>query len=399
MKKGLFILTVLVMALGNASFAQSNANLITNENAIVFKHFGLCDRSDLVPQTAIWRNTEGYQQKRTYLYDEYDYYLSELLEQYLSEGYWVNHERVTYEYDFNGNVLESYDYAWHDNDWHDIQRASYSYEVDKMEIVYQWREIGGEWQNGHKEVYDYNGDVTTVLIWSWNGNTWTSSELHTYTYGSASIEVLKQYMQGGAWQNREKDTYTLDFEGVVTEILAENWQNNTWVNERKVSYGFDMFGSPDYEVREVLDWENGAWVQNHRSSYSYQDGNATHAYCVRMENGEFEVVDGTLEMVYGYNTYSETFIGCEIDMTYIDLTGVNENTQVVNFIVYPVPAQGEIYIEAEGFQKAEIYSLTGQKLLESLRDRMDVGELSSGLYMIKVYDREGGCATQRFVVR
>ena len=64
-----------------------------------------------------------------------------------------------------------------------------------------------------------------------------------------------------------------------------------------------------------------------------------------------------------------------------------------------MPAQGEIFIEAEGFQKAEIYSLTGQKLMESLRDRMNVSALSSGLYVIKVYDREGGCATQRFVVK
>ena len=398
MKKGLFILAVLVVAFGNMGMAQQRVNLKSLDKAIMLKHYGLRDGNGMVPQTAIWRNTEGYQQKRTYIYDEYDYYLSELLEQYMSDGDWVNHERVTYEYDFDGNVLESYDYAWHDNDWYDIQRALYSYEVDKMEIIYQWREIGGEWQNGRKEVYDYNGEVTTMLIWSWNGNTWTSSELYTYTFGSTSIEVLKQYMQGGAWQNRAKDTYTLDFDGIVTEILTEDWQNNAWVNERKVSYYFG-FGSSDYDVREVFDWENGAWVQDHRSSYSYQDGNATHAYCVRKENGEFEVVDGTLEMAYGNNTYSDTFFGCEIEMTYIDLTGVNENTQSVNFKLYPVPAENEIQIQAEGFQKAEIYSLTGQKLMESLQTTLNVNALASGVYLLKVYDVNGNCASQRVIVK
>jgi hypothetical protein len=97
------------------------------------------------------------------------------------------------------------------------------------------------------------------------------------------------------------------------------------------------------------------------------------------------VCDEELEMAYGYNAATKTFYGSEVDMTYVDITGVNENAQSANFNVYPVPAENEIQIQAEGFQKAEIYSLTGQKLMESLQDRMDVGELSSGLYIIKVY--------------
>ena len=104
-------------------------------------------------------------------------------------------------------------------------------------------------------------------------------------------------------------------------------------------------------------------------------------------------------MAYGFNADTKSFYGSDVEMTYVDLTSVNENTQPVNFLVYPVPAKDQVYIEAEGFQKAEIYSLTGQKLMESLQDRINVGELSLGLYIIKVYDHEGNCATQRFVVK
>ena len=103
-------------------------------------------------------------------------------------------------------------------------------------------------------------------------------------------------------------------------------------------------------------------------------------------------------MAYGYNAATKTFYCNEVDMTYIDLTGVDENNQA-NFKVYPVPAENEILIQAEDFQKAEIYSVTGQRLMESLRDRMNVSTLSSGLYIMKVYDHEGGCATQRFMVK
>ena len=397
MKHAFFTIAIFVMALANMGMAQTTASLKNPEMNTVMRHYGLRGEGDM-PESAIWRNTEGYQQKRTYLYDEYEYYLNEILEQYLSDGVWVNDERVTYDYDFDGHIMEVYDYAWYDEDWYEIQHASYSYEEDEMEIVYQWRELGGEWQNGTKEIYNYNGDVTTVLIRVWNGNTWASSKLHTYTFGDTSIEVLKQYMQGGAWQNEEKETYALDFSGAVKEILVEHWEGTNWVNERKVNYDFQE-GSLVYGVREVFDWENGAWVQDHRSSYAYEDGNAYHAYCVRWENDAFVVVDGAMEMAYGNNTNSEMFHGCEIDMTYVDVTGFKESVQSSIFKVYPVPAENELLIQCEGFQKAEIYSLTGQKLMESLRDRIDVGDLSSGVYLLKVFDQSGQFETQRVIVK
>ena len=86
-------------------------------------------------------------------------------------------------------------------------------------------------------------------------------------------------------------------------------------------------------------------------------------------------------------------------MTYVDLTNVDENAQAANVKVYPVPAENEVFVQADGFQKAEIYSVTGQKMMESQQNNMNVSQLSSGLYIIKVYDLEGNCATQRFVVK
>ena len=94
-----------------------------------------------------------------------------------------------------------------------------------------------------------------------------------------------------------------------------------------------------------------------------------------------------------------TYYGTEVEMIYIDLTGVNENIQTVNFKVYPVPAENEIQIQAEGFQKAEIYSLTGQKLMESTMEKMNVSSLSQGVYLLKVYSQLGKTETQRIVVK
>ena len=86
-------------------------------------------------------------------------------------------------------------------------------------------------------------------------------------------------------------------------------------------------------------------------------------------------------------------------MTYIDITGVNENAQTVSFTVYPTPAESEIQIQAENFQKAEIFTLTGQILMESEQSSMNVSSLASGIYMLKVYDQTGNSATQKLVVK
>ena len=109
--------------------------------------------------------------------------------------------------------------------------------------------------------------------------------------------------------------------------------------------------------------------------------------------------DGDIEMAYGYSSNSVSFYGYEVNMTYVDITGVNENAQAVSFKVYPVPAENEIQIQAEGFQKAEIFSLTGQMLIESEQSSVNVNDLATGVYLLKVYDQTGNSATQKLVVK
>lgn len=394
MKKALFTMAILVMAFANVGLAQSVAKLKNHELKTVVRHYGLRGEGDL-PETAIWTTVDGYQQKRIYMYDEYDYYLTEVLEQNLLDGNWVNREQVTYEYDFDGRVLECYDYAWNGDDWEAIAWASYSYEEDKMEIVYQyWDE--GAWVNLLKEVYNYNDNVTTVLIWIWNGNNWSSDELHTYTFGDTSIEVLMQYMQGGAWQNEEKDTYTLDFDGHVEEILVQGWVGTNWVNDTRTTYNLEggVFAS-----KFIADWNGSGWDNAYMFRYIYEDGNATRGECYQMSGGEWCPADEEIEMAYGYSTNSVYFDGKEVDMVYVDVTGLKEDSQIACIKVYPVPAENEIFIQAEDFQKAEIYSVTGQKLMESQLENMNVGTLPSGVYLLKVYDRSGNAATQKLMVK
>ena len=396
MKKGLFILAVFVMVFGNVGLAQHKANLKSNATQNVLKHYGVRDDITIVPETAVWQTVDDEHYRTTYSYDEYDYYLVEELTECKLESGWKDWYLVHYDYDFSGNVLEIYALnAFEGDSWEDDSRASYSYENGELsEVVYQYWD-GNDWVNDVKEVYNYNGEVSTVLYWDWNGTNWTSDELYTYTRNGNTIELVMQYMQGGAWQNMERCTYTLDFDDNILEILVEFWVNNTmWEFHQKNVYHYNggVYTSMTVEV------DNGLVVQQY--DYSYEYGNATHGEC-KIWTGGSQLVpgDGEIEMAYGFNYDKKTFYGSVVEMTYFDVTQVDENVQAANFKVYPVPAENEIQIQSESFQKAEIYSLTGQKMMESQQNNMNVSQLSSGLYIIKVYDLEGNCATQRFVVK
>lgn len=398
MKKVIIALAVLVMAFGNTSFAQRKVDLKMNPTKNVLNYFGFRDESTIVPLVANWETTEGGEYRTTYTYDEYDFYLIEEMTKVNEGPDWEYFYRITYEYDFAGNVIEKLGEIDMGAGWENDAQAFFTYDGENLsEVVYQEWE-NGNWVNDTKEVYNYNGSVITVLYWDWNGNNWASDELYTYTYDDLSVELVIQYMQGGAWQNDERQVRMFDMDGKTEEILDQNWAGTDWVNDDLTNY---IYEGDVFITKTVKDWTGTAWEDDKKFTYTYDgNGNAVNGTSFVFGGYDYGWVqeDGDIEMTFGYGANSLEYYGYMVEIEYVDLTGMNENAQV-GFVVYPVPAQGEIFIEAEGFQKAEIYSLTGQKLMESLRDRMNVSALSSGLYIMKVYDREGGCATQRFVVK
>jgi len=153
-----------------------------------------------------------------------------------------------------------------------------------------------------------------------------------------------------------------------------------------------------FDTKIEESWNGSDWEATTKYSYTYDNGNAINGSCKVFDGEAFVPGDGDIEMAYDYSANSLSFYGYEVNMTYIDITGVNENAQAVSFTVYPTPAESEIQIQAEGFQKAEIFTLTGQILMESEQSSVNVSSLASGIYMLKVYDQTGNSATQKLVV-
>ncbi len=78
--------------------------------------------------------------------------------------------------------------------------------------------------------------------------------------------------------------------------------------------------------------------------------------------------------------------------------GVENYQDKLNFILFPNPTRNTLHIQIDiALEKAEIYNLLGQKVLESTTKTIDVSNLKSGVYMIKIANKKGGFIAKHFV--
>jgi len=78
--------------------------------------------------------------------------------------------------------------------------------------------------------------------------------------------------------------------------------------------------------------------------------------------------------------------------------GIEDNTLLEEFKLYPNPVRNILNIQLEEtLEKIEVYSVLGIKVLESTSSSVNVSNLSSGMYLLKVYTQDGKIGVKRFV--
>ena len=66
--------------------------------------------------------------------------------------------------------------------------------------------------------------------------------------------------------------------------------------------------------------------------------------------------------------------------------------------LYPNPVRNTLNIQLEErLEKVEVYSILGRKVLENTTSNVNVSNLSSGMYLLKVYTQDCKVGVKRFV--
>lgn len=78
--------------------------------------------------------------------------------------------------------------------------------------------------------------------------------------------------------------------------------------------------------------------------------------------------------------------------------GIEDNVLLDDFKLYPNPVRNILNIQLEEtIEKIEVYSILARKVLESTNSSVNVSNLASGMYLLKVYTQKGKVGVKRFV--
>ena len=130
------------------------------------------------------------------------------------------------------------------------------------------------------------------------------------------------------------------------------------------------------------------------------DANTTTFVDEGLESGHY---DYTIRVIYG-GEYDVTYYAMSCgDEAEADITvGVTENDEVINSI-YPNPTSGDLYINATAMKHVTVFNAMGQMVLdqEVSGDSMvlNMGQLESGVYMVKVTTETGSNVKRINVVK
>lgn len=82
------------------------------------------------------------------------------------------------------------------------------------------------------------------------------------------------------------------------------------------------------------------------------------------------------------------------------LTSENFNLNNLEVKLYPNPVRDILNIEIENdIQSIEIYNIQGQKVLSSNQKQINVSDLATGMYMVRIQDIDDNIATKKIVIK
>ena len=156
-------------------------------------------------------------------------------------------------------------------------------------------------------------------------------------------------------------------------------------------------------------WYEYVFTYNGTSLSIYRDGNllgSTPAtlnttgdiFRIGVSNSGIQKLQADIDYIRIFNQALTT---SQVSSLYANPALSNNVAEINNFKfnLYPNPASDILNIEFnEAIKSVEIYSLQGQKVLETNQTEINISNLASGMYIVKVQDLNGSFATKKLII-
>ena len=253
---------------------------------------------------------------------------------------------------------------------------------------------------GTVEASDPDGDTLTYTIVSGN-------DAEGFSLNSSTGELTV------------KDSSALDYETITSFDLLVQVSDGLLADSALVliklmnSNELPMITSDTFTLAENS--VNGTLLGNVEASdpdgdtltYVIVSGNDGEGFSLDSESGELTVSTSSaldFETTPSYSLGIEVSDGVLSDVAIftINLTDVEEEEETLSLadaseMIYPNPSDGIVNIKMAAFKEATIYNLSGKRIMRSTDNRIDVSELSEGVYIIKLENRSGDRFSTRLI--
>ncbi len=258
---------------------------------------------------------------------------------------------------------------------------------------------------------DFNGDGTADIL----APSYTDNKIEWYTFNGLWFALGGSVVTNfnGAWGAEGVD---MDGDGdydVVAAAYDDNtiaWFENdgsganftrhdvdTQMNHAMYTRTFDFDSDGDKDIVATANGTNGAgsevvlFVNDGNQNFTKQVlDNTTQGpawFAVQDFTG-----DGFYDVAFASNVSNEFNL-------LIQQTSFVNNQDKADFVVYPNPADRQIFVKAEKkFEKLVLFDLTGRKLSESFTNRLNLDKFTSGTYLLKVVFANGIIGTKKLII-
>jgi hypothetical protein len=270
-----------------------------------------------------------------------------------------------------------------------------------------WRRVGTGLQGSLNEVYSMAvyknelyvgggfsdaGGVTAYNIAKWNGTNWSTVGLGTSSdVNVLKVDTLRNLLYVGG-----------DFEGVNNSIYSRKvamWDGTNWHSMSPNKF----FGSTVVSMEMY-------------HGYLYAGGYKFTDTCfARWDGLNWEVIDGPNGNVTSLQTYKDKlYLGGDFTMIGSDsiqylasyyspdsvFIGVEQHRLNSKIKLYPNPTKNTLKIESKlQLDLYEIYSILGSRIQSGklINQEINVSELKTGMYILKITTNDGFLVQERFV--
>ncbi len=251
----------------------------------------------------------------------------------VSLNQWINDGKEDYTYNANGNMTQ-WMYSYLDENTGNLvgsDKEEYIYDANwnqTQSISYNWDNTSGKWiaSSKYENTYNASGKKTLEINSRWDENSgkWDVSWKYEYNYNSNGDKTLsidyswEEFTK--QWSANSKNEYTYDANKNMTlEIDYSNNGANQWIGTRKYALTYNPNGNilqTDYNWDEL----SGAWQSTERHDYlrdtygnisneNYYEWDLTASQWVATEKDEYSFNNNYSinEMVWPFREYEYGF--------------------------------------------------------------------------------------------